>query len=44
MTAVGAPDRTMLVFKALVWSNNKPKLSHRCAVSKQKRERNQDVS
>lgn len=44
MTAVGALDRTVLAFKALVWSNDKPKLSHRYPVSKQKRERNWDVS
>lgn len=44
MTVVWALDRTVLAFKALVWSNDKPKLSHRYPVSKQKRERNWDVS
>ena len=44
MTAVGVLDRTVLAFKALVWSNDKSKLSHRYPVSKQKRERNWDVS
>jgi len=39
MIAIGALDRAVLAFKALMWSNDKPKLSHRYPVSKQKRER-----